>query len=68
GMGRRGAFWWGGFPPSAGTSYPPYFPSSPEHEAGFLKAHISHLENILQTFKQRLEQIQGKQKEQAEQE
>ncbi|RKO66612.1 DUF5320 domain-containing protein [Desulfofundulus salinus] len=68
GAGRRSRFWWGGFPPATGTPYVPYFPAPPENEPGVLKAHISHLENILQAFKQRLEQIQERSKGQTEQE
>jgi hypothetical protein len=51
-----------------GAPYVPYFPAPPENEAGVLKAQISHLENILQGFKQRLEQIQERSKGQTEQE
>lgn len=68
GAGRRGRFWWGGLPPAMGAPYVPYFPAPPENEAGVLKAQISHLENILQGFKQRLEQIQERSKGQTEQE
>ncbi|SHJ48916.1 DUF5320 domain-containing protein [Desulfofundulus thermosubterraneus] len=62
GAGRRGRFWWGGLPPAVAT------PSVSENEASVLKAQISHLEKILQGFKQRLEQVQGRSQGQTEQE
>jgi hypothetical protein len=58
GAGRRGRFWWGGIPPAAGFWWGGLPPAAGD-EAGWLKARISHFENVLQGLKKRLEQIQG---------
>nr|WP_027357262.1 DUF5320 domain-containing protein [Desulfofundulus thermocisternus] len=58
GAGRRGRFWWGGIPPAAGFWWGGLPPAAGD-EAGWLKARISHFENVLQGLKKRLEQIQS---------